>query len=129
MLSAGVGAMGLAAIMAARNSGATRIIAADIHGNRLELVKDFGATHVVNSGQQSLVVAVRAIAGSTVDFAIDCTGVIAVIEQLAETIGMLGHPVLVGGAPANARFSLDHLTTLWGKRVTACLAATAGRAN
>lgn len=121
VLIAGVGAVGLAAIMAARNSGVTRIIAADIHDNRLELAKEFGATHVVNSGENDLVSEVRDITGSTVDFAFDCTGVIQVIEQLAETVGMLGHLVLVGGAPANARFSLDHLTTLWGKRVIGVL--------
>lgn len=29
--------------------------------------------------------------------------------------------MLIGGAPAGARFSLDHLTTLWGKRVIGIL--------
>jgi aryl-alcohol dehydrogenase len=46
---------------------------------------------------------------------------IRVIEQLAETVGMLGTLVLIGGAPANARFSLDHLRMLWGKRVIGVL--------
>lgn len=121
VLVVGVGAVGLAAIMAARNSGVTRIIAADVHDNRLEMAQEFGATHVINSRSKDLVKEVRRITGSTVDFAFDCTGVIAVIEQLAETIGMLGTLVLVGGAPANARFSLDHLRTLWGKRVIGVL--------
>ena len=34
---------------------------------------------------------------------------------------MLGTLVLIGGAPAGARFSLDHLRTLWGKRVIGVL--------
>jgi aryl-alcohol dehydrogenase len=68
-----------------------------------------------------LVEAVRKITGSTVDYAIDCTGVIPVIEQLAETEGMLGTLVLVGGAPANPRFSVDHLRALWGKRIIGVL--------
>jgi aryl-alcohol dehydrogenase len=76
---------------------------------------------VINSRSTDLVAQVAKITGSTVDYAIDCTGVIAVIEQLAETVGMLGTLVLVGGAPANARFSLDHLRTLWGKRVIGVL--------
>ena len=118
---AGVGAVGLAAIMAARNSGVTKIIAADVHDNRLALAKEFGATHTVNSRSNDLAVEVTKITGSTVDFAFDCTGVIAVIEKLAETIGMLGTLVLIGGAPAGATFSLDHLTTLWGKRVIGVL--------
>lgn len=121
VLIVGVGAVGLAAIMAARNSGVTKIIAADVHDNRLEMARGFGATHAINSGSTDLVEQVRTISGSTVDFAIDCTGVIPVIEQVAETVGMLGTLVLVGGAPAGARFSLDHLQTLWGKRVIGVL--------
>ncbi len=121
VLIVGVGAVGLAAIMAARNSGVTRIIAADVHGNRLQLAQEFGATHAFNSRSIDLVAGVNKITGSTVDFAFDCTGVIPVIEQLAETVGMLGTLVLIGGAPANARFSLDHLRTLWGKRVIGVL--------
>jgi aryl-alcohol dehydrogenase len=121
VLIVGVGAVGLAATMAARNSGVTRIIVADLHDHRLEMAQEFGATHTINSGSTDLVEAVRKITGATVDFAIDCTGVIPVIEQLAETVGMLGTLVLVGGAPANARFSLDHLRTLWGKRVIGVL--------
>jgi aryl-alcohol dehydrogenase len=121
ILVAGVGAVGLAAIMAARNSGVTRIIAADVHDHRLELAAEFGATHTVNSRSKDLAAEVPKITGSTVDFAFDCTGVIAVIEKLAETVGMLGTLVLIGGAPAGARFSLDHLATLWGKRVVGVL--------
>lgn len=121
VLVVGVGAVGLAAIMAARNSGVTRIIAADLHDNRLELARDFGATHTINTRSTDVVEGVRAITGSTVDFAFDCTGVIPVIESIARTVGMLGTLVLVGGAPAGARFSLDHLTTLWGKRVIGVL--------
>jgi aryl-alcohol dehydrogenase len=120
-LIVGVGAVGLAAIMAARNSGITRIIAADVHDNRLQLAQELGATHVFNSRSTDLVTGVHRITGSQVDFAFDCTGVIPVIEQLAETVGMLGTLVLIGGAPADARFSLDHLRTLWGKRVIGVL--------
>ncbi|MDE2408037.1 MAG: NAD(P)-dependent alcohol dehydrogenase [Xanthomonadaceae bacterium] len=121
VLIVGTGAVGLAAIMAARNSGATKIIAADVHDSRLAMARDFGATHTINSRNLDLVEEVRKITGSTVDFAFDCTGVIKVIETLAETIGMLGTLVLIGGAPAGARFSLDHLSTLWGKRVIGVL--------
>lgn len=121
LLIVGVGAVGLAAIMAARSTGVTKIIAADVHDNRLELAQEFGATHTINSGDIDLVAEVAAITGSTVDYAFDCTGVIPVIETIADTVGMLGTLVLVGGAPAEARFSLDHLSTLWGKRVIGVL--------
>lgn len=121
ILIVGVGAVGLAAVMAARNSGVTTIIVADVHDSRLELARSFGASHTINSKSNDLVAEVAKITGSTVDYAFDCTGVISVIESLAETVGMLGTLVLIGGAPANARFSLDHLSTLWGKRVIGVL--------
>jgi aryl-alcohol dehydrogenase len=90
--------LGLAAIMAARNSGVTRIIAADVHDSRLAMARDFGATHTINSRTAKLVEEVAKITGGTVDFAFDCTGVIAVIETIAQTVGMLGTLVLIGGA-------------------------------
>jgi aryl-alcohol dehydrogenase len=121
VLIVGVGAVGLAAIMAARNSGVTKVLAADVHDSRLKLAEEFGATHTINSRSTDIVERVRKITGSTVDFAFDCTGVIPVIEKVAETVGMLGTLVLIGGAPAGARFSLDHLSTLWGKRVIGVL--------
>ncbi len=121
ILVAGVGAVGLAAIMAARNSGVTTIIATDLHDSRLELARELGATHTINSKSADLVEGVKQVTGSTVDYAFECTGVISVLETLAQTVGMLGTLVLIGGAPAGASFSLDHLSTLWGKRVIGVL--------
>jgi aryl-alcohol dehydrogenase len=121
ILVAGAGAVGLAAIMAARNSGVTTIVAADLNDGRLELARDLGATHTVNSATTDIAGEVAKITGSTVDYAFDCTGVISVIEAIADTVGMLGTLVLIGGAPADARFSLDHVRTLWGKRVVGVL--------
>jgi aryl-alcohol dehydrogenase len=34
---------------------------------------------------------------------------------------MRGTVALIGGAPAGASFSLDHMSTLWGKRVVGIL--------
>lgn len=52
--------------MAARNSGVTRLVAADLHHNLLELARELSATHAVNSGSVDLVEEVRRITGSTV---------------------------------------------------------------
>jgi hypothetical protein len=48
-----------------------------------------------------------------------------VVRQAADCVGMLGTCALIGGAPAGAEFSLDHLTTLWGKRIVGVLAEAA----
>ncbi|MEU5988797.1 NAD(P)-dependent alcohol dehydrogenase [Spirillospora sp. NPDC047418] len=113
----GVGAVGLAAVMAARLSPATTIIVVDRHASRLALAAEFGATHTVDAAATDPVAEIQRICGGPADYALECTGVIDVVRQAADSVGMLGTCVLIGGAPAGAEFALDHLTTLWGKRV------------
>ncbi|MGO1884917.1 MAG: NAD(P)-dependent alcohol dehydrogenase, partial [Citricoccus sp.] len=117
----GAGAVGLAAIMAARNTPATTIIAIDLHDSRLELAQRYGATHTINSGRENALERILEVCGGPADYVIDCTGVVAVIEEAAEAVGMLGTLILIGGAPAQARFSLDHQRTLWGRTVVGTL--------
>jgi aryl-alcohol dehydrogenase len=117
----GAGAVGLAAVMAAALTGATRIIVVDRHERRLELAKELGATHVVNAGSQDPVAAVLEICGGPADYSLECSGVISVVRQAVDSVGMLGTCILIGGAPAGAEFSVDHLSTLWGKRIVGVL--------
>jgi len=117
----GAGTVGLAAVMAARNSPATRIIAVDRHAARLRLATDLGATHTVDATDTDPVQAVTDICGGPADAALDCTGVLSVIRQAIDSVGMLGTAVLIGGAPAGAEFSADHMTTLWGKTIRGTL--------
>lgn len=117
----GTGAVGLGAVMAARNTPATRIIAIDLHDSRLELAADLGATHVINSATTDVLAEITRICGGLADHVIDCTGNIGVVETAAEAVAMLGQLILVGGAPLDARFSLDHLGTLWGRRIVGVL--------
>ncbi|MFI0367345.1 NAD(P)-dependent alcohol dehydrogenase [Actinomadura sp. 1N219] len=117
----GVGTVGLAAIMAARNSPATRIIAVDRHASRLDLARELGATDTVDAAKDDVVAAVHDLCGGPADYALECTGVIDVVRQAADSVGMLGTCLLIGGAPADAEFALDHLSTLWGKRIVGVL--------
>ena len=65
--------------------------------------------------------AVTEICGGPADYVLDCTGSIRVIEQAADAVGLLGTFILVGGAPAEARFSVDHMRTLFGKKIVGTL--------
>lgn len=49
----GVGAVGLAAVMAAAIAGASQIVAVDVHEQRLELARSLGATDTVRSDSQA----------------------------------------------------------------------------
>jgi aryl-alcohol dehydrogenase len=124
----GAGTVGLAGVMAARCSGATTIVAVDLHTARLELAKELGATDVVNAGETDPVQVVREICGGPADASLECTGVISVVRQAADSVGMRGICVLIGGAPAEAEFTLDHMSTLWGKTIRGTLGGD-GRAD
>jgi aryl-alcohol dehydrogenase len=132
----GAGAVGLAAVMAARLTGATTIIAVDRLPGRLALARELGATETIDvspspsasssasassSDQAGPVSAVREICRGPADFSLDCTGAMDVLRQAADSVGMRGTCALIGGAPAGASFSLDHMSTLWGKRVIGIL--------
>ena len=117
----GAGTVGLAAVMAARNSAATTIIAVDRHAGRLQLAERLGATHTIDATETDPVQAVNDICGGPADGSMDCTGNLTVIRQAIDSVGMLGTDLLIGGAPAGADFTASHLTTLWGKTIKGTL--------
>ena len=94
----GVGTVGLAALAAARMRGARTIIAVDLHESRLELAREFGATHVVRSGHGVDVQAeLRRIAPVGVDRALDSTGVKDVMLDAIYSLGYHGVFCYVSG--------------------------------
>jgi aryl-alcohol dehydrogenase len=118
----GVGSVGLAAIMAARCTGATTIVGIDKHPHRLKLAREVGATETVDVGEADPVEAVKEICdGRAADFTLECTGVISVVRQAIDSVGPRGTCALIGGAPAKAEFTADHGSTLWGKRIVGVL--------
>jgi aryl-alcohol dehydrogenase len=70
----GTGAVGLAAVMAARIVGAAPIIAVDILAPRLQLARELGATHAIDSRQEAVGAAIRRITGRGIDFVVETTG-------------------------------------------------------
>jgi aryl-alcohol dehydrogenase len=119
----GSGAVGLSAIMAARLTAATHIIAVDKLPSRLSLAAELGATETIDVSAAGVdpVAAVQEICGGPADFAMDCAGNVNVLRQAADSVGMRGTVALIGGAPAGASFALDHMSTLWGKKVVGIL--------
>ncbi|MFJ9622474.1 NAD(P)-dependent alcohol dehydrogenase [Streptomyces sp. NPDC101181] len=71
----GVGAVGLASVMAARVTGATTIIAVDVDASRLALARDLGATHTVNPAEvRDLTGALRAVEARGLEYVLDTSG-------------------------------------------------------
>lgn len=90
----GAGALGMAALMAARALNVERIIAIDRVESRLELALELGATEVIDTSKQDLAAVLESIGG--VDQAIDTTGVPPVITAAADALKARGTLVLLG---------------------------------
>ena len=120
----GSGAVGLSAIMAARLTGATHIIAVDkLRRPGSSLAAELGATETIDVSAPAPTPwpRCRRSAAGPPTSAMDCAGNVNVLRQAADSVGMRGTVALIGGAPAGASFSLDHMSTLWGKRVVGIL--------
>ena len=95
----GAGAVGLAAVMAARVAGCTTIVAIDLHDSRLELAREVGATHTINSGTADMSGELSTITGGDgVNYILDTTGVPAVVTGAAGALSIRGTLALVGAA-------------------------------
>lgn len=112
----GIGAVGCAAIMAASHlatsssnlDSAFEIIAVDIDDARLELAKELRASKVINSRRESTREAIMSITNDEgLDAAVDCTGVLSVINEMIELVGSGGMAVTVGGPPPGTKASVD----------------------
>lgn len=111
----GLGSVGLTALMAAKYIGVGQIIAVDIVQEKLQMAKELGATHTINSKEHDNVVkAIKEVsnsgAGATV--AVDCTGVLRVIEDMVACLAPQGTAAVVGVPPPDTQISIDPLTFL-----------------
>ena len=93
----GCGGVGDAAIVGAKLAGASTIIAVDLDDRKLELAKQFGATHTVNGRDQDPVEAIRAATGGNgADVCIEAIGLPSAYRQAFEARDLAGTVVLVG---------------------------------
>lgn len=93
----GTGAVGMAAVMAANLTAASKIIAVDTQEQRLQKARSLGATHSINANKGDIVAQIRAIThGLGVDRAIDTTGKIPVIRAMIDSTAPGGIAATVG---------------------------------
>ncbi|HDZ53287.1 hypothetical protein LCGC14_0325170 [marine sediment metagenome] len=103
----GTGAVGLAALMAARVAGATTIIAVDVNPDRLALALELGATHAVNSREVDPVEEIRNITSGGVDFSLECSGRAEVLRQAIDSLTTLGTCGIVGATREGTEASFN----------------------
>ncbi|KAH6629375.1 hypothetical protein C7974DRAFT_413179 [Boeremia exigua] len=97
----GLGGVGMSAIMAASVRSAHTIIGVDIVQSRLNLAKEMGATHVIDSSSfkdiaTDLPAAIREIAPKGANAIFDTTGVVPLISAAIPALHTKGQIVLIG---------------------------------
>ena len=112
----GCGGVGAGAIAGARLAGATTIVAIDIDDRKLEWARSLGATHVVNSGREDPVAAVRAATNTFgADVAIEAVGRPEVLEQAFYARDLAGTVVQVGVPTPQMKFPSLPMIDFFGR--------------
>lgn len=115
----GAGTLGLGMIGPAKKSGPAKLIVLDLHGERLELAKKFGADVVLNPAEEDVVSIVKEMTdGYGCDIYIEATGAPQSVEQGLSMLRKLGRfvefsvfkdPVTVDWSIISDRKELDIL--------------------
>ena len=114
----GAGGIGLSVIQGALLSGAYPIIAIDLHDEKLNIAKKFGATHTINSGTHSVTTKLEKILGlAKPDVVVDNTGITDVINQAYNITSASGRTVLVGVPRKGQNASIDTLPLHFKKQL------------
>jgi aryl-alcohol dehydrogenase len=121
----GCGAVGLAAVMAAKLSGCRIILAVDRIASRLELAQSLGATQVVNTDKEDAIDVINTLGG--MDFSVEATGNSKLLEIAVAGLKPFGGVCAMLGVPkAGSTISLDHGHLLTGRSI---IGVTQGEAN
>jgi aryl-alcohol dehydrogenase len=115
----GTGAVGLAAVMAARIVGAKTIIAVDIKPKRLALACELGATHSLDNRDTDIAVRIAAITGKGVDYVVESTGDAELSRLAVDLLNPHGRAALLTGqaAPGNLPGGRKVLSVIQGDAV------------
>jgi len=95
----GCGGVGLNAIQGCVIAGAAMIVAVDMADAKLEMAKQFGATHLLNAkAEENVVKALRKLTGGGADYAFECVGYGEIAAQAYGCLRKGGTAVVVGVA-------------------------------
>lgn len=115
----GMGAVGLAAVMAGHALGCDPIIAVDVNPQRLQTARELGATHGVNPAETNDVIwDIMNMVPNGVDYSLDAVGTNAVIRQALEILRSPGHCATVGFHGLQHDITIDQGHLLLGRRLS-----------
>ncbi len=108
----GLGGVGLAALLGALASGASRVLAIDINEAKLEAARGMGATDTFLASDPEIVAKVRTATNGGVDHAVEMGGVAKAFE-LAYAITRRGGTTATAGLPPPTRSSASRRFRWW----------------
>lgn len=123
----GAGGVGLNVIQGARMAGASKIIAVDINAQRLDMAKEYGATHVIlaSKADEGLLAAaneVRLLTERGADYAFECTAIPALGAAPLAMVRNAGVAVQVSGIEQEIKIDMRlfewdkvYINPLYGK--------------
>ncbi len=92
----GAGGVGLNCVQAAALAGAEKIVVVDLNPRKLELAKQFGATHVVDASKDDGVAAIQQITDGGAEYVFEVIGNARLIEQAFNATRPGGKLIIVG---------------------------------
>jgi S-(hydroxymethyl)glutathione dehydrogenase/alcohol dehydrogenase len=95
----GLGGIGLSALMALKAMGVEKIIAIDVSDEKLDLAKELGVTHIINSQNEDCVSVLHNIFSQGVDFCIESGGTVSTIELGFKLVRQHGGQLLFASHP------------------------------
>ncbi|MFD1448219.1 2,3-butanediol dehydrogenase [Oceanobacillus profundus] len=119
----GAGPIGLLTAIAAKAAGASKIIVLDLSQTRLEKAMELGATHIINSGEQDAVQAIRELVPDGVDVSFEVAGVAPTFKQAIDATRARGTMVIVSIFARPIEWNPIHLTNT-GVKITSSIAYT-----
>lgn len=112
----GAGPVGMSALLTAQFYSPSKIIMIDLDENRLEMAKELGATHSINSGSESVEEVIKKIVEEEgVDVAIEAVGIPQTWDICQKIVKPGGHIANVGVHGKKVDFEIEKL---WIKNLT-----------
>ena len=114
----GCGGVGLNVVQGAALAGAEKIIAVDLLDNKLDMARQFGATHTVNASSGDPVEQVQSLTQHKgVDYAFEVIGLPKTVRQAFDSLAKRGVAIVLGVTPFETEVSIPIMPLIFEERV------------
>jgi len=114
----GLGGIGLSSLMATKLYNFKKIIAIDIEKKKLDLAKEFGATHTINARKENVTEVINSITSDGVDYSVEATGLTSSIELAFNSVKRGGGLCVFASHPEKSeQIKIDPFELICGKNI------------